>query len=90
MARNLPSGHTDPGGKRNRMTPAKMPPKSSAFDQGTDAWLSLRPGDHVRVTSKSGNDYEATIVYAGMDDAGVRCRTAAGRQRENLVLAASA
>lgn len=55
-------------------------PSSAREKPGTDdAWLELKPGDQVRVKSHSGNDYEATIVYAGIDDAGLYVRLGDGR-----------
>jgi hypothetical protein len=45
-----------------------------------ESWKhKLRPGDVVRVTSKSGNPIEATIVLVGRDEAGLYVRLPDGR-----------
>src|SRR4029077_15056709 len=57
----------------------RKPPTPPHETPSSDAWLTLRPGDLVRVSSHSGNEYEATLVYAGMDDAGLYVRLGDGR-----------
>lgn len=47
-------------------------------ERTTQRWRSLVPGDRVEVSSKSGNAYEATLVAAGRDDAGLYVRLANG------------
>jgi hypothetical protein len=75
----MTSGKKHPTTSSEKRTTSSEKRPTTSDTPGSDAWLNLRPGDQLKVKSHTGNEYEATLVYAGMDDAGLYVRLGDGR-----------